>query len=138
MPEKLIGVFLPNQPKDTEPSYYIPLQQAHILRRQGRAKFVDHRRNIRLEKDVNRNEDTNTSPLPVPRSLHGASCVIDEKPQPTYNGMMTRFVEGDYFARAAVYAWRSDTPAARISRPVTTTKGIDGLFRGSPFQCKAN
>jgi|SRR5215475_11838565 len=109
---KNIGLLLPNQPTESQPTRFIPIEEARTLKKQKRGVFVDHGQKFRL----NTNEKLEDGkPFPVPQALHGASCVVDEQPQITYHGMMNRYVDGDYFAHAAVNAWRSGS-RPRISR----------------------
>jgi hypothetical protein len=101
---KNIGLLLPNQPTESAPTRFIPIEEARELKRQKRGVFVDHGQKFRLHETGKTWEDG--QPLTAPKSFHGQSCVIDDKPAPTYHGMMLRFVQGDYFAHAAVTAWR--------------------------------
>lgn len=101
-PRKVLGCYYKGQPTAGQPDHYLELSDCMALKKEGKGEFINRGQAFRRY-DTNRPNDQQRY---ASSSRRGESLKIDEPPPLQGTGIMTRFVEGERYAVAAVNAWR--------------------------------
>jgi hypothetical protein len=84
-----------------KPDQFLSLGECQRLKAEGRGQFINHRKAFRLAVVANTPDNNSYKSS----SRRGESLRIDEPAHGSELGMMSRYVEGDKYAVAAVEAW---------------------------------
>jgi hypothetical protein len=99
--ERTLPTFFRTSDSTRNPNQYLGIDECRKLKAEGRGEFINRGKAFRRH-DVFESQLPNNS---KPSSRRGESLRIDEPAFGSNLGMMSRFVEGDKYAVAAVESW---------------------------------